>query len=74
MHCEECGINLEIDFDDEDGMLCAQCKAHVLISSRQGNLTRADVYILTDDKNRNVRTTPAEDDHIRDLFMIYEAL
>ena len=27
MHCIICGINLEPDFNDEDGMVCAQCKA-----------------------------------------------
>jgi hypothetical protein len=27
MHCGSCGISLEPDFDDEDGIVCAQCKA-----------------------------------------------
>ena len=27
MHCMICGINLEPDFNDEEGMVCAQCKA-----------------------------------------------
>ena len=26
-YCLSCGISLEIDFDDEDGQVCAQCKA-----------------------------------------------
>jgi len=26
-YCNVCGISLEIDFDDEDGEVCAQCKA-----------------------------------------------
>lgn len=27
MHCDVCGLNLEIDFNGEDGQVCAQCKA-----------------------------------------------
>ena len=26
MYCQECGISLEIDFNDEFGEVCAQCK------------------------------------------------
>jgi len=74
MHCDNCGINLEPDFDDEDGMLCAQCKAHVLISHRQGNLTQGDVYILNDDEDRVVRDDAVEDAHIKQLYLIYSAL
>jgi len=25
-YCEICGITLEMDFNDEQGMVCAQCK------------------------------------------------
>ncbi len=74
MHCDVCGINLEPDFDDEDGLLCAQCKAHVLISHRLGNLTQGDVVILVSDENNIVRDEPSEDAHIKELYVIWEAL
>jgi len=41
MHCELCGINLEIDFDDEDGMVCAQCKSKALPSTMEDALKAA---------------------------------
>jgi len=74
MHCDGCGINLEPDFDDEDGLLCAQCKAHVLISHRLGSLTQGDVVILDSDKNNIVRDNPADDTHIKELYTTYNSL
>jgi hypothetical protein len=29
MHCGSCGINLEIDFDPDEDMVCAQCKTRM---------------------------------------------
>jgi len=54
--------------------LCAQCKAHVLISHRLGSLTQGDVVILDSDKNNIVRDNPADDTHIKELYTTYNSL
>ena len=83
-HCEECGIMLEPDFDDEDGTVCAQCKKRkmrwispsdkVLLNTQLISLTQGDVDVLDGSKNRKVRIDPYEDKEVKALYAIWKSL
>lgn len=81
MHCVGCGINLEPDFDDENGLACAQCSStnnvpgdYIRLESNIETLTQADVDILDGSKSRSVRIDKGKDAEVKRLYRMYKSL